>query len=237
MGDVSRHLPPSVSHAQGAVVFTGAGRAFSAGGDFEFLQDRSRDSAARNAVLMRRYYDLYLSIRNTVPVPMLAAINGPAVGAGLCLSMAMDIRIAAKSAKMGVTFVGIGLHPGMGSTHFLPKLVGPQFANRMLLSGDLITGEEAARAGLVLEAVDDDHVVTRTMELAKRMASQAPVAVRGCVRSLRMQADEGLDKALLREADAQSYCYSGQDMKEGVDAVMNKRKPSWVQYERYGWKP
>lgn len=126
-----------------------------------------------------------------------------------------------------------GLHPGMGATHFLPRLVGPQLAARMCLTGETITGEEAARIGLVLEAVDDAEVLPKTMALATRIASQAPVAVRSCVRSLRMQAEEGLDRSLWREADAQSYCYSGADLKEGVEAVAAKRKAGFVQYEKY----
>jgi enoyl-CoA hydratase len=220
----------------GALVVTGAGRAFSAGGDFTFLRQRSEDSGPRNAALMRRFYDLFLSVRRDVPVPLIAAINGPAVGAGLCFALGMDLRVAAKSAKLGTTFVGIGLHPGLGCTHFLPRLVGPQVAARMLLTGELISGEQAAREGLVLEAVDDERdVLPRAVELGARIAAQAPVAVRGAVRSLRMGLDEGLDRALWREADAQSYSYSGPDLREGVEAVMAKRSPVWTQWETYGW--
>jgi enoyl-CoA hydratase len=217
------------------VVFTGAGKAFSAGGDFDFLRERGGDSGSRNAALMRRFYSLFLSTRDTIPVPTLAAINGPAVGAGLCFAAGMDLRLAAKSARLGVTFVGIGLHPGMGSTHFLPRLIGPQLAARMLLTGELVSGEEAARMGLVLEAVEDAEVVPRTLALAARIAAQAPVAVRACVRTLRMHGDAGLDAALWREADAQSYCYSGPDLAEGVAAVAAKRAPVWTQHEEYGW--
>ena len=107
----------------GAVVLTGSGRAFSAGGDLNFLKDRSNDTPYRNAVIMRRFYERFLSVRK-LPVPVVAAINGPAIGAGLALALACDVRVASKDAKMGITFVGLGLHPGMGSTHFLPRLVG-----------------------------------------------------------------------------------------------------------------
>lgn len=211
---------------------TGAGKAFSSGGSLDFLRDRSNDTGSRNAAIMRDFYRRFLQIRD-LPVPVLAAINGPAIGAGLCFAMGADLRIAAKSARLGITFVGLGLHPGMGATHFLPRLVGPQLAARMCLTGETITGEEAARIGLVLEAVDDAEVLPKTMALATRIASQAPVAVRSCVRSLRMQAEEGLDRSLWREADAQSYCYSGADLKEGVEAVAAKRKAGFVQYEKY----
>ncbi|MCV5262530.1 enoyl-CoA hydratase-related protein, partial [Escherichia coli] len=89
----------------------GAGKAFSAGGDFDFLRARSRDSGMRNAVIMRGFYSRFLRIRD-VPVPVIAAINGAAIGAGLCFALGADMRLAARSARLGVTFVGLGLHPG-----------------------------------------------------------------------------------------------------------------------------
>lgn len=233
MGDQLGEVTKALDFKQvGAVVVTGEGNAFSAGGDFGFLTDRSNDTGSRNTLIMRQFYRRFLSIRD-LPVPVLACINGPAIGAGLCFALGADIRIASKSAKLGVTFVGLGLHPGMGCTYTLPRLVGPQIAARLLLTGDVVSGEEAAKLGLVLEAVEDAEALPRTIALADRIAAQAPVAVRGCVRSLRMAHDEGFDKALHREADAQSYCYSGPDFKEGLQAVSTKRKPVWTQYESY----
>ena len=99
-----RHL---ISTGLGAVVLTGAGRAFSAGGDIQFLRDRAADTPSRNAVIMRRFYERFLSVRR-IPVPVVAAINGPAIGAGLCLALACDVRLAAATAPMGITFVGLG---------------------------------------------------------------------------------------------------------------------------------
>ena len=94
----------------GAVVLTGEGRAFSAGGDLQFLRDRHKDTPSRNSVIMREFYSRFLSIRN-LPVPTIAAINGHAIGAGLCVSLACDLRIANKDARLGVTFAGLGIHP------------------------------------------------------------------------------------------------------------------------------
>jgi enoyl-CoA hydratase/carnithine racemase len=85
-----------------------------------------------------------------------SAINGAAIGAGLCLALATDLRIAAKDAKLGVTFTALGFHPGMGASHFLPLLAGNQVSTRMLLMGEVLTGEEAKQNGLVLDAVDQD---------------------------------------------------------------------------------
>lgn len=138
-----------------------------------------------------------------------------------------------KTAKIGFTFVGLGLHPGMGSTFNLPKLIGPQRAAKMLLTGELISGEEAARIGLVLEATEEDKVLPTALQLAEKMAAQGPLAVRSCVRSLRMLHDEGMDRALWREADSQACGYNGPDYKEGLAATAGKRKPAFKQHESY----
>ncbi len=106
-----------------SVVVTGAGRAFSAGGDVQFLRDRCNDTPSRNAAIMRDFYDRMLSIR-TLPMPTICALNGHAIGAGLAFTFAADFRIAAEDAQLGVTFTKLGIHPGMGSSHFLPKLIG-----------------------------------------------------------------------------------------------------------------
>ena len=129
-----RREPPS---ALRCVVLTGSGRAFSAGGDLEWLMERHHDEPSNNALIMRDFYARFLSVRS-LPVPVIAAVNGPAIGAGMALACACDIRIAAPDAKLGITFVGLGLPPGMGSTHWLPTVVGPQRAAELLLTGEVI---------------------------------------------------------------------------------------------------
>jgi len=207
----------------GAVVLTGSGRAFSAGGDLEFLRERAADTPLRNSIVMRRFYDRFLSLRR-LPVPIIAAINGPAVGAGMCVALACDMRIANRSSKMGFTFTKLGLHPGMGATHFLSPVVGPQQASRLLFTGELITAERALSIGLISDISDGD-CVDDAIALAQSMASSSSVAVRTCVRSLRMKQDEGLDRALTREADSQSQCYVTDDLRNGVEAIARKEKP------------
>lgn len=209
-----------------AVVVTGEGRAFSAGGDLDFLQARADGAAQDNAEEMRAFYRRYLSVRG-LPVPVLAAVNGAAIGAGMCLALACDLRVCARDAKLGLTFVGLGLHPGMGATHILPTLAGHQVASRLLLTGDVIDGAEALRLGLVAESVETADVVPRTLDLARRMAAAGPVAVRSTVRSLRLLADEGLERALWREADAQAHCYSTADLRRGIEAVRTKSKAAF----------
>lgn len=204
-----------------AVVVTGAGKAFSAGGDLDFLEERAAASPQQNAEEMRAFYRRYLSVRQ-LPVPVLAAIQGPAIGAGLCLALACDVRIAATKAKLGFTFVSLGLHPGMGATFLLPALVGPQTASRLLLTGDVIDGEEASRLGLVAEAVSAEETLPVTLAYARRMAAAGPVAVRSTARSLRLQDERGLEQALWREADAQAQCYATSDFLRGISAVRDK---------------
>lgn len=236
MGDqfvdvISSFCEGAESENLGAVVLTGEGRAFSAGGDLNFLQARGADTPSRNAVIMRRFYERFLAVRR-LPVPVVAAINGPAIGAGLALALACDVRVAAADAKMGITFVQLGLHPGMGSTHFLPRIVGPQAASKMMLTGEIIEGAEALRIGMVAEVHDtQEATVDGAMKLARRMASAAPLAVRTCVRSIRMAQDDGLDRSLWREADAQAQVWNSHDLNDGVSALVEKRRAVFTDYE------
>ena len=217
-----RQLPPTELKA---VVVTGAGRAFSAGGDLDWLMERHRDAPTNNAKIMRDFYGRFLSVRR-LEVPVVAAIQGPAIGAGFAVACACDLRVAAPSAKMGITFVGLGLPPGMGSTHWLPSIVGPQIANALVLTGDVVDGTEAARLGLVLRTADDP--LDDALSLAGRVATQAPLAVRASVRAMRLVQEEGLEAALRREADSQASAYGSADLAEGVTALKERRKPTFT---------
>ena len=214
----------------GAVVVTGAGRAFSAGGDLKFLHDRRKDTPPRNAVVMRRFYARFLDPMLRLPVPTISAINGPAIGAGCALATAADIRLIGKSARIGFTFVQLGLSPGMGSTHFLPAAVGSSAAARLLLTGDVVDAEEAGRIGFA-EVVDDDALLDEAVALGDRISQQAPLAVRATTKMLRMRALEGMDDALWREASAQATVYGSNDMAEGLAALVEKRRPQFSDFE------
>ncbi|KJE97378.1 3-hydroxybutyryl-CoA dehydratase-like protein [Capsaspora owczarzaki ATCC 30864] len=212
-----------------AVVLTGNGRAFSGGGDLQFLLDRSKETAMNNAFIMKAFYRRFLSIRK-VPVPTIAAINGPAVGAGFCVALACDLRLAATDAKMGVNFVKIGITPGMAGTHILPAISNPQIAARLCLTGDLISGAEAKELGLVTSVEQPDQLVPRALDLARRIANNSPRATRRLVMMLRGRVDQGLEQALWTEADAQASCYSEPDLIEGINAVKEKRAPKFVDF-------
>jgi enoyl-CoA hydratase len=207
-----------------AIVLTGAGKAFSAGGDLAFLLDRTTDAPHENSLRMRLFYERFLSLRS-LPVPVIAAVQGAAVGAGLCLALACDMRVVASEARLGATFVGLGLHPGMGGTHTLPRVAGNETAAYLLLTGALISGAEAVARGLAFEHVPADRVLDRAIEVARQIALQAPLAVRQTLRTLRAREDEGLERALAREADAQALSYATSDLREGIAALREKRAP------------
>ncbi len=208
-----------------AVVVTGRPPAFSAGGDLAMLEDlaqRTRDDGFDASDTMYTFYRRFLVVRE-LPVPVLAAINGHAIGAGLCLALACDLRIVAEDAKVGLNFSRLGLHPGMGGTWFLRRVLGEQRAAAWLYTGAIISGERAAAEGLALEAHPGDQVVAATLELAERVATASPVVVRQLRETL--AADVDLDAALRREASCQAANYATEDLREGLAAARERREP------------
>ena len=207
-------------------VLTGAGKAFSAGGDLEWLLARHRDSPQNNVAVMKEFYRKFLVMRD-LEVPVIAAINGPAIGAGLCLAVGgADIRVASQKARMGVTFTRLGLHPGMAATHFLPQLVGPQVAAELLLTGRLVDSSEAERLGLVARVAED--AMTPAREIAGQICEAGPVSVRTLTKTLRARQNSGLEETFSTEAEAQAVCYPTEDLAEGVIALQQKRNPKFV---------
>jgi len=209
-----------------AIILTGAGKAFSAGGDLNFLMDRHRDSPENNIAVMQKFYKRFLVLRS-LPVPVIGAINGAAVGAGFCLALGgCDVRVAANNARMGLTFVKLGLHPGMAATHFLPLIAGPQVASDLLLTGRLVGAQEAQQMGLVAKVGED--AVDLALGVARDICKSAPVAVRTTLQTLRNKQNVGLEEAFLTEATAQSICYPTKDLAEGVKALQEKRSPTFT---------
>lgn len=212
-----------------AVVITGTGKSFCTGADMSALADiakRMGDDEAHRAHAMRELYASFLVVE-TLEVPVIAAINGHAVGGGLGLALACDIRIAASQAKIGANFAKLGIHAGMGITKRLPEVVGRQRAAAMLFTGDLVRGEEAARIGLCLEACDASEVLDRATALARKIASAAPLAVRQLKRSLRMVGDMSMDGVLELEAHAQARLSRTKDAMEGISAMVTRREPKF----------
>eukprot|EP01059_Diplonema_ambulator_P035620 TRINITY_DN8463_c0_g1_i1.p1 TRINITY_DN8463_c0_g1~~TRINITY_DN8463_c0_g1_i1.p1 ORF type:complete len:290 (+),score=99.78 TRINITY_DN8463_c0_g1_i1:41-871(+) len=209
------------------VVVTGAGRAFSAGGDLAFLRSRVAVGAedtthALNKEEMLRFYARFLSLK-TLEVPVIAAINGHAVGAGLCMAMAADIRIAAADAKLSVNFTRIGIHPGMAASYHLPRLVGPQRAAQMILTGAPVLGEESVPMGLCLKALPADEVLPASISLMKEIVSADAMCTNQAVLTIRSGVSSQ-HEATDRESTCQSFNFreGGHIVASALDA-MTKR--------------
>ncbi len=208
------------------LVITGRGRCFSAGAD---LNSAIQVDGERFELPHERSYAMYqpfLSVLD-VEIPVLGALNGHAVGGGLGLALVCDIRVANQDAKYGANFTRLGIHPGMAITHILPRLVGLPKAAELLFTGTLIKGVEAAETGLVNHAVPGDDVFPRTMEMARVIAANAPIAVRLTKRFLYQGQQEAIRNAAYAEAFAQASTLHTADAKEGISALLEKRKPAF----------
>jgi enoyl-CoA hydratase/carnithine racemase len=203
------------------VVVTGEGKAFSGGGRLEMIEDLGNQSWVRNRDYMLDYYGKFLSLF-TLDVPVIAAINGAAVGAGLLLAMTADIRVASETAKMGVNFVKLGLHPGLGGTFTLPTLLGYPRAAELLYTGRLVTGAEAERMGMVNQAVPLDQVMPVALKMAEEIAANAPQTIRTLKKNLKARLLRELTMALDDEAAAQAAA-GGPELSEGISAAKAKR--------------
>lgn len=205
-----------------AVVLTASGPAFCAGGDLSMLEAQLSWSPEENRRHMARYYRAYLSAIH-LDVPTVCAIGGDAIGAGLSFTLSYDIRVAAESARLGVTYLNLGLHPGMGTMHLLPVIVGDGLAAELILAGQLISGTEAARIGLVNRAVPADRVRDTAMELARGIASKPTGAVRMAKRALAQRKLNGLEAALDYEATAQMSSFASAEMRAIVENMRRKK--------------
>ena len=209
------------------VILRGAGRAFSAGGNLKALAGEAgleKDGPGLGGGL--EFYKLFLSVRN-IEVPTIAAINGHAIGAGLCLALACDMRVMNETAKVGMTFTKLGIHPGMAATWTLPRLAGSARAAELLFTGRIIGAEEAYQYGLVNRVAGDDfdEVVDR---LAQEVAAAAPLAVRAVKRSLADSERSDINRAIEREASAQAKSFATEDAREGLTAIIEKREPRFT---------
>ena len=211
-----------------AVVITGAGRGFCAGQD---LNDAgmAADGAAPDvgAVIERHYRPLALRM-HTMPVPVIAAVNGVAAGAGANFALLADFVLAARSASFIQAFSKIGLVPDCGGTWLLPRLVGRARALGLAMSGDKLPAEEAERIGLIWRCVDDAALLDSAFALAERLAAMPVKALAETRRVIDASGDLGLAEALRLEADTQRELGRGHDFGEGVSAFLGKRAPRFT---------
>ncbi|MFQ5837262.1 MAG: enoyl-CoA hydratase/isomerase family protein [Thermoplasmata archaeon] len=205
------------------VIFRGAGeKAFVAGADVkEFVGRRPIDQRED-----RRQLGFYEAIA-AFPKPVIAMIRGYCLGGGCELILACDIRVASGDAKIGQPEINLGLIPGGGGSQRLPRLVGEGKALQLILTGDMISGEEAKAIGLVEEVYPAEELEERTREMAMRIAGKSPIALRLAKEAVRAASNMNLTAGLEYEATLFSLLFSTEDKEEGVKAFLEKRKPSF----------
>jgi len=209
------------------LVLTGSGSSFSSGGDFKLLEENMTKTCDENMAIMNRFYAYFLSILE-LEIPTIASINGPAIGAGFCLALTCDLRIAARDAKLGMTFIKLGLHPGMAGTFFLPRIAGVSKALELFYTGKRIDAEEAYRSGLLNSITDHDNLENETMKLATTIASNAPIPLKQIKRAVLRGVTWDLGRCTDYEARAQAVCYNTEDYKTGLNSVRTRQTPEFT---------
>ena len=211
-----------------AVILTGAGTAFSSGGDLKQMKAGVGLRAGLPAQTRRNYrmgiQRLPLAF-HALEVPVIAAVNGPAIGAGLDLACMCDVRIAAKSARFAESFVRVGIVPGDGGAWLLPRVIGFSRATELALTGEMIDADAALACGLVSHVVDDDALMAKAREVAGKIAANPPHAVRMTKRLLREGQTATLANILEMSAAMQSLAHATRDNDEAIDAFIEKRAP------------
>jgi len=207
-----------------ALIITGTGeKAFVAGADIAYMENLT-------AIQGREFGALGQSVFSTVEnlaIPVIAAVNGFALGGGCELAMACDIRLASEKARFGQPEVGLGITPGFGGTQRLARLIGPGPAKELIFTGMNIDAAEAYRIGLVNHVYPADSLMDQARKLAQKMISNAPVAVSLCKVAINKGLQTDIDTAMAIEADVFGLCFSTRDQKEGMNAFLNKRKAAF----------
>ena len=208
------------------VILTGAGRAFSAGGDVKAMKERSGNFGGTPPGISDGYRNnihRILRALHGLRVPLIAAINGPAIGLGCDLACLADIRIASEKAKFGVTFLKLGIIPGDGGTWILPRVIGQSRAAELFYTGDVIGPDRAQEWGLVSRVVAADNLIAEASVLAHKIAAQPPHALRHTKNLLRQGQSITYDTALEMAANTQALMHLTDDHMEGIDALLEKR--------------
>jgi 2-(1,2-epoxy-1,2-dihydrophenyl)acetyl-CoA isomerase len=212
------------------VVITGAGRAFSAGGDVKAMRGRAELFEGSGVAIRGRYRRIVHRIVRSLyelEVPLIAAVNGPAVGLGCDIAALADLRVASDRAKFGVPFLKLGIIPGDGGAWVLPRAIGYARAAELLFTGELIDAETAERWGLVNRVVPHDALMDEALALAAKIAEQPPHALRLGKALLRQGREASYEAILEMSASAQALSHLTDDHIEGVTAHIEKRKPTF----------
>ena len=207
------------------LIITGDGeKSFVAGADISEMahlnEPQGQDFGRLGAQVFRRI--------ELLPIPVIAAVNGFALGGGCELAMACDIRIASSKAKFGQPEVGLGIIPGFSGTYRLPKLIGQGYAKEMIYTGKVIRADEALRIGLVNAVYEPEELMGKAMEMAAMMLKNAAIAIRLAKQSINEGYDLDADAAIALENKLFGQCFATKDQKEGMDAFLNKRPAAFT---------
>ena len=203
------------------VIITGSGeKSFVAGAD---IKEFSAYSSEKAKELSKRGHSVFQKIED-LNKPVIAAINGFALGGGLELALSCHIRYASENAKLGLPEVTLGLIPGYGGTQRLPKLIGKGLANEMIFSAKMITAEKAKSIGLVNEVFSLEVLLSKTQELAEQIVKNSPLGIAKAIKAVNASDKEN---GMETEIDSFGELFSGEDFKEGVSAFLEKRKPTF----------
>lgn len=206
-----------------AVILTGAGKAFVAGAD---IAQMSTMNAAQGKAFGEYGAAVFRKIE-LLDKPVIAAVNGYALGGGCELAMCCDIRIASAKAKFGQPEVGLGITPGFSGTQRLPRIVGPGKAKELIFTAGIIDAAEACRIGLVNKVTEPEALMDEAMEMAAKIASKAPIAVKYSKQAINKGMQTDMDTAISIEAGLFGLCFSSEDQKEGMRAFLEKRAPDF----------
>ncbi|SEC76855.1 enoyl-CoA hydratase-related protein [Paenibacillus sp. GP183] len=220
LSDVTDHIGADASIR--AVILTGAGeKAFVAGADIAEMRSKN----AMEGRKFSQFGNWVLSKLENLPQPVIAAINGFALGGGCELALACDIRIASTRAKLGQPEVILGIMPGFGGSQRLPRLVGLGIAKELLFTGDMITADRAREIGLINHVVEPSELLTKAKEIAGNIAAKSPLGVQFSKKAVNEGFDLDLERSLSLETEMFGMLFSTEDQKEGMTAFLEKRKP------------
>ncbi|QLG50502.1 enoyl-CoA hydratase-related protein [Natrinema halophilum] len=231
--ELSTGLSEALDEIEGSdarcVLLEGSGGSFSAGGDIERMTERiESDVPADDRVReLERSTNEFLRRLIDFPVPTVALVDGPAVGAGANLALACDIQLATEDAVFGFVFRQVGLSVDAGTSYLLPRIVGENVAKELVLTGDIIGAEHANEIGLVNHVYGSDDVDERVDEFVEKIVSGPPIALRHANRLLGEGLEKSLDQALTDEAVAQGIVFETEDHEEGVRAFLEDRDPEF----------
>ena len=205
------------------IIITGEGKAFVAGADIAEMKDMTGEQAEEFSRTGQKVFNKIAKIKK----PVIAAVNGFALGGGCELAMACDIRIASEKAKLGQPEVNLGVIPGFAGTQRLSRLVGAAKAKELIFTADMVDAQTALSIGLVNQVVPVEQLMDVCMEMAKKIASKGPKAVKLAKKVINEGVEEKLEKGSEYETQEFGECFASGQAKEGMSAFLEKRKPNW----------